>query len=1110
MLLRIIDKPGAEGRGDEIELSLRTAAGTESVTTGPDAALVPLDFIDALNGYFAESSQVAAHPDAVRDLAAKIADIGRRIGDGLVGDDGPVAKLVEAINAQASPSLAVRVESARATFLAAPWELFVLPGCDRALSTMARDFVRRFRGEGFSEEDAELVYDLGVTPPVADAVAALQREMGGETPAASHRDAPLRVLHIVSRELEELLPFASSNALEWATDSFCSEGAVEHEILATVSWEQFEARLGDRERPVHVVHYDGPFVLDGGEASVLLGGLGLSSARITVAKLSRALKQNKVAALGVDARGCFDGARPVDAALGLNAVARAARDAGIGNVIGMAHVTDPWTSGQCFQLVYRSIATGLALGEAVVKARELLRAGAEVSRFASQGLPLHAWPLLVHYGGQSATFFEAPQARVSLEESQTLVRTRQRLLGFNSALLPPSVAHAGDGQAITAIGAIAQSRRALALTGEPGAGKTHVAHRVALYLAQRKLIDFAFYFDFGAESYSTDDVLEMIGPVLGLAPEKKDDTKAALEKLRCCFVLDGFAEATITETEPSPEVRRDLVDLVRELLTDGHIVLSTGHSPPSAISPTFVEIPLRPLAQADMRMLAANQLRLHELAGRDNDAGWEALLAATRGNPFLVTRAVPLLGALSTEGVVEGIGAHVRRGSSPVDSFYEWQWAEMPAPWRRLLLMCAKVEGLLLEMLMVIFDQKTPFAPAKKLTALMGDESTEFRQALLLWERCGFIERLPHGRRIDSRCRPFLERKRQSQSPTVKDSDAQLPFSQTLCEGVRLLSGHLKTKPNPTLAHYLLVNRRQWATHLETLWFAGDHHGFFRTKQALDEFLHQAKLGDETAVWSLSLLQRSPEPDVRAETPPETALAWLALALQALTVAGADANETLAKGAEVWQRWFDALPPAVEAHQVRQLQQATRFLDWFYRTRRDWTASMAVNEKAQQRFVAIKAWPAAIQAFKALARCHVALGQPETALSVEEQILNAIPYENAPPGFHAEQLFDVAVARAARRAFSHARVVLDQLSSMDDGRLGDKVEGLKADILYQQASYADSLHHYCKLWTHAVQAQQQPYIERLRTRLHEIRSKMGSEEFDRRIDGELGDGILRP
>ncbi|WP_437624443.1 NACHT domain-containing protein [Sorangium sp. So ce1151] len=941
-------------------------------------------------------------------------------------------------------------------------------------------------------------------------MAALQQQLGGAPQGSEDtRQAPLRILHVVSRAHREALPFASTDALALTMDP--SGFGIDHEIFAHASWDALCRRLADRARPVHIVHYDGPVLLDEETPRVALDPPGEEPVLVAVTDLASALVENRVTVLAMDARGYFEGQLPVAAAPALAAVARAARAARLGNVIGLSHVTDPWTSGRCFGLVYGQLTAGLTLGRAVVEARRALRESAETSRFTSHPLPFQSWPLLVHYGGQHVRFFDAAQPRLPPEQSPSLARARERLWGFKATLLPPFVEDAGDRQAVAVLGLLEQGRRAVVVTGRAGIGKTHLAHRVALYLAQRDIIEFAFCFDYAADFYSVGSMLEMMAPVLGLEPDRRGEARAALRKRRCCFVLDDLPE--ISDEDARAADSAALLDLVREWIADGHIVLITGSRRLAALPSELVEVELEALFTVEQRVLGALLLRANELVGRDRDEDWPKLLATTAGHPFLLKHVVPLLAGQTTRELVEEIGRRTSGGRSLFDSFYEWQWAEMPRHWQDMLLLASEVGGLFIEMLMVVVDRNEPFEPAKKLLAAFGDEKAAFSDGFSCWQRSGFLTRLAHGHVVEPRCLPFLGDKRKQRFPSGVEDDLRLAFSQTLCEGLRMLSTHLQRgQGDPELTRYLLVNRRHWVPHLERLWFRGEHRGFLLTKHAFDPLLRQAQLGGESAAWSLDVLARSPAPRVGHGELPDAALAWLALAIDALAARGASEAKALVEGAAAWDRWARALAlDSLDNRGAASLQRVATFLDPLYRARSDWRAAIAINEKALAIAERFGAWPSVIHALKALARCHTELGEPEKTLSYEQKIVDEIPYTDAPPGFQAQQLFDVAMARASRGAYPEARAVVDRLSAVDDAnRFGDMLDGLKADLDYQEGSFVESIRHYCVIWKRAVQKGQRRHLEALQKRFHEIEQKLGSDECYRHIDANLPRDIVRP
>jgi tetratricopeptide (TPR) repeat protein len=237
----------------------------------------------------------------------------------------------------------------------------------------------------------------------------------------------------------------------------------------------------------------------------------------------------------------------------------------------------------------------------------------------------------------------------------------------------------------------------------------------------------------------------------------------------------------------------------------------------------------------------------------------------------------------------------------------------------------------------------------------------------------------------------------------------------------------------------------------------------------------------------------------------------LALAIRAMVKDQAQTHAVLVKGSTAWQLWLDQLPIQIDKSQAPLFQQVSTFLALFYQKSNNWTAAIAVGERAYRMYTQYQAWPRVIQTLKSLTRYYVELGEHEKALSAEEKMLADIPYADSPPGFYAQQLFDVALARVTRGASAQAQLVLDKLKGMDEAkRFGDMLEGLQADIYYQQENYADSIPYYCKLWTLTLQTQQKPFLEQLKQRFLEMEKRLGSESFNRYLDHEMAGDVIRP
>jgi tetratricopeptide (TPR) repeat protein len=458
--------------------------------------------------------------------------------------------------------------------------------------------------------------------------------------------------------------------------------------------------------------------------------------------------------------------------------------------------------------------------------------------------------------------------------------------------------------------------------------------------------------------------------------------------------------------------------------------------------------------------------------------------------------------------VTRKLRERVPAGSSPVAAFSAWQWSELAAPLQQLLVVCTAAERLPLELLMVAIDQGASFVPGRRLLELVGDSSLSMAEALTTWERRGFLRRMTSWRVLEPDRRPFLSQRR-GELVHGELAETALALSQCICEGLRRLGKHLLAQPNPALLHHLLAHRQQLAQHLEALWFGEDFVGFMAAKQVLDQLLRQARLADESADWARSLLRRSKTPSPDASATPSASLGWLTLALQALT--GPDADAVVEGGAATWQRWLDARPEPIEPRHAPCFRLATTFLDQLYRKQGKLEAALAINERARRVYLRAEAWPAAIESLKALALCHTELGQPEQALGCEQVILDEVPYAKAPAGFEAQQLLDVALARAGRGALDAAQAVVDRLVPLEGAtRHGEVIEALQADLHYQRGDYLQALDAYSKVWVRMARRQPQTASQPLQQRLSVIRDQLGAEAFTLRLDAALPTDVPRP
>jgi len=1119
MLLRIIDSPASENIEDSVRIIFENNEDMDDFVTEPYSSPIYQDFHNTLAWYFSE------YPKQFSDkgdlgVVEKLIKFGQYIGDELLGEDHQLIKIKEEIEEQGYPKLDVRIESARVEFFKELWETLILHESKYVLSAVVKGFTRKILEEKGSRDYPELRYELKVDLPILDSLnSELQTDKIKHEEIPPKKPRPLNILYLISRP--DTLNLDNSNAINLSLQAVSNGDVVKYEVYQANDWKQLRSRLTDENLPIHILHYDGPVIIQDNGVCIVAGKSVATKSLVTMSELCEVLVDNKVASLSLDARVYLEDNKAISASQGLAKAAQSAHQQGLGNVIGLGQITNPWISGKCFESVYAQIAKGLSLGQAVVEARKQLQSDIETSLFTVKAIPFHPWSLLTHYSQQSVYFFESSQAKVDPNFSQITEAYQEKLYGFRAEMLPPLLSQASDGQIFQVIERLnaeqnLASNQSVAIVGEAGIGKSQLAHLVSLYLAQKKKIDYGFYFDFSQHYYSQNDMLEMIAPVLKLDSNQKEEVKQSLVKLHCCFVLDNFSQEN--HNNESEETKQTLNLFLQTLLSQKHKVIVINGSPsniPDPFKSNLVEV--TPLTLTEQKLIAAKcladlNLNQETLVEISQNQDWDNLLISCDGHPWLTKKTMHLLDSFTAGELKFQIDKNLHKSdSSKIKQFQQWQWDSLQPVWQHLLILSSQVDGLLFETLMIAAEQKEKFPPAEALFELLGEPSAKLSDGLDILTKAGFLFRLPHGRIVEPRCLSFLQTKAEYIADIVNQQKLQLCFSQLICEGIRLLSLHVIKQPNPSVSNNLLLNRRVWVEHFENLWFNQDYRGFIGVKNAFEQLLLQAKLERESKAWSLDLLTRTPVVTSSEDTNIETQLSWLVLASSVLTEDDAINSECIMQGEKIWRSWFNSLAEPVDKKQLMLFQQVITFLERFYERQSSWSDCILVGEKAYKTYTQYDAWKRVIHSLRSLAKYNSQLGKQDKALYFENKILDDIPYTESPLGFKTQQMLDIVLARITRGDIEQAQVLLDDIRSSDEAeKLAYILNGFQCDIDYQNGNYSAALPHYCNLWVAALSSNQPVQIKQLKSRLLELEQKLGTEYFEEHYARAVPQGTINP
>lgn len=1021
-----------------------------------------------------------------RNVVQKMIRGGQGLGDELMGEDYELVKVCEDIVEGCHSQLDVQFISERPGFFSELWETLILPDSKYVLASAARSFVRRI-GNADTPELPALSYQLKVTQPTNEQVVQmLQGEVDANLRNDRKDDKPLRVLYWVARPQSVNEAFDGSNGLNLALEASRDGGGVIYDIQKAAGQDKLEALLSDKDNPVHVLHYDGPVLVDGDDLVSIITD-DETEKRMSVKGLSQLMVKNQVALLSVDARRYLRHTPKKVLAM----IAQAGYKEGLGNVLGLSQIANPWISARCFDQIYRLLVTGLELAEAVVQARKLRQRITTTDLLTPKALKFHDWSLVVHYSWQKLQFFTQGLALDKQEDPNYLTRIHEKLFGFQAMMMPPLQFNSSDGQTLAALEHL-QKEGGVTVTGVAGGGKSHLTHTLCTYLASAARLDYGFNFDFSKDVLTPGDILQMLANLLQLPDAQKQQVLDALAQHRCVFVFD---ELVLTQ---------ELIEFIGELQNAGHWIIATTEQRSSLSALDLPLVELQPLSLLEQKILAAHslrQLKTDETVALDT---WHELLEAAQGNPWLTVKLMAKLSTYSGGALLSELNKHIKGTADIVEQYYRWQWQKLAAPSRQMLLYCSEVKGLLLEMLVVAAEGKTPFEPAEVLFEDLGAGDEKLSDWVNNWSACGFVNTFPHGRMLDSRCLPFLAR--QGAVEWV-DSHARVCFSKLVSQGVCLLSQKLSEQPNHNITNNLLFHRRSWVEHFEQVWRAKDYSLFFNCKNTFAGLLSKAELENEYQLWSMDMLARYPDPAEISDK-----VAWLSLASTFVENTHCEGVEYIAQAEQKWRLWYDELALQMANEVLPLFHQAACFLQGCYKRQQRWQDAVTVTERALEVYLQHNAWPRTIQTFKDLAMYHSQLGEEDKALAYEDRMLDDVLYDKVSPGLKTQTMQDIMFARLIRGNTLECQKMLDQL------RLADfpapdferHLDAVQHEIYFKDGEYEKILPEMCELWLDALQSEQNYSIERVKQRMEVVAKHMGQEAFDVAFDSYVPQGTPRP
>lgn len=1061
MLLKIVDRP-KDGEDDIVELIFES--NTDQLSFKAEYYPSPLSshLQKDLGWYFTHYLSELDNPQNDRSVSERILNLGRYMGNQLLGEDHELTRIKEWIEDQGHSKLEVEIHSSRAKFFAERWEALVLPDDKYVLAAVCRCFSRIISlPKETTTADGELVYELDA-------------------------ENPLTVLHVVSRLAEFSWVSAHSQSMRTFQKMNCLDGGVRYEIVEFGNANALLARLADTENPVHILHFDGPVQLADGQSQLIIAAEGQYDT-VAVNTVATTMHANRVAILSIDAQGYFDSAQklPVESEVGIHWLASEAHAAGIGNIIGANNLCFAEVGSQCFSAIYSAIAQGFEVGQAVVEARKSLQSQTETHLYDNAGKPFHCWSLPLIYSTKSCQFFKLPLRPSQAYESSYYHDLRQRMFGFKDDFIPPKASMISDSSVPNMLLLLEQGLPVFLGAGQ-GTGKTLLGHQLAYYLGFKKVTKFSFYFDFAEGFYSVDEIKQMLEPII---------TEDELQKTTCLFFFDNLDQLQLETAGPTSA--KDLLDFIGILTEQGHPVLLVGQN---AAPPYGWQGVIHLMATPSALVQQCHWARALKSNGIDKSIlsnAWLKQSLALHGNPFLIEKIAPMLADADAdaEALLQQLAANFDNSdcNHRVDEFFGWQWQQLNDPEQRLIIVLYDLPDVLLELIELVANKEIKPNPVHNLLECISAPDLQFSKAIKHFQNAGLLRQLNHGRVVSPRFKKLVQAQRETSKELSQVSD-QLPLllSKVVGTGLAAITPHIQSQPDNPIKQYLLLNRGTWARHLEELWRSRALDVFMPAKGGVFALMKQEGLSAECAAWCHELITSEPAclpaVDYKAGKMPEfPQLVWLNLAGEALQKQVDSYHPVLAESATAWGEWLEKNRqfenPAVFVP-VIQFVESFRFKTF------DWAGCLEVGKIAYEFYQKKEIWPKFMESARMLMHCCYQMNDFEQAEEFQEDLLVKPSFEKLMPGQKEQLLLEIASIRLGQDQVDGAQAAIDQLKqSQHHMQLEIAIKNIQAEIYVKQNKSEEALVLFEQIKQVLSEQGQQEALKQIEKRLATLQAK---------------------
>ncbi|MCP4160485.1 MAG: CHAT domain-containing protein [Deltaproteobacteria bacterium] len=1081
--LRIIDKRNESIDLKQVEIRLHSRGQEFSNIANYFPSPIGEKFQQQINWYFNEYllQPYGKQRKIAQRVVSNISEYGNVMGEKLFGERNSQNSILNDIDEIGLQNIIVTIESNHPDFFDEPWEILTLPGSKQNLATSCSGFIR--------------------TKP-SDLSPEIRLEVNIEN--------PLRILMVISRpksDKDEYSDYKTKshdifNHLLGYNKSF------EVEVLSLANMDNLQERLKKKDKPIHILHFDGPVSLSQGVENNRSGQLifedkNRNAKPQRVENICKLAVENGINIIMLDSiNDATNNSLSNQSNIAIDLIQN-----GVKGVITLANSTYTFSNTQIFQIIYSQIAQGDSLSQALVKARKFMKDNCEQNSLTAEKQDFHDWLLPIHYGLQDISLFSESQEGVPFIQSNKFTDLLSNLVGFTFDYLPPNEFFGRNPEHHT-IEQLLFNNKAVVIHGESGIGKTHFIHQFAYWSIVKKNVEKVFYFNFGLNPIDSEQILNLIGQVIDGDSADIDRTKEKIKSQNFLIIFDG-----LEIKEYSEEFKNFLKEI--ENGSSGLLIGKRDQDKPEFLNDISM-VHLEGLSTQERRQYGVRVLQKNQKEDEEGNPDYLKLLDTLEGHPAATETLLSQLGQKQADDILIDLNKErdlIKRNSTNISeislALLELGWKNLSIDFQHIMAAFADLNGFISDALSIAFDMKNENALSS------GDEFFEILdiKRIPMYDlfkagvNAGFFVQKPFGLEIQGLTPEYLKLKQRELGwSEEKQEKINFLLKKIFCSELNVLLPFLSHNPNPALFHKIIQNKKRWFNSLESMWEHEEYSLFTNGRYFFSNLLEKAGLKNEYEKWLFELVLNYDFSKINDSSTSEQTITWLKAAGDGIRYIKALDSDSIIEWVEYWESWIKDQ----DNNDENIFNNTMMFLETYYRLKMDWNSRKNLSFIGLKFYEKNENYEQVITTMKSIARCEEALGNMKECYDYEEKMMNQIPFEKLKEGIKQNTILDVIFCKMNRKEYDEVQTLINDFNILpkvgDLPKVGEMVQG---DLYIKLDRLEDAMAIYSRLWAGVIKKEHVVNPEKIVKTLNDLESEMESERFNE-IFKENAPGVDTP